>query len=272
MVSIGLPVYNGERFIERALNSLLAQSFKDFELIISDNASTDCTEKICRKYKKRHKRIKYIRHLTNMGAENNFKFVLERAKAKYFMWAAADDLWEKNFISENFHFLENNKDFVGSISNSQCHSGETGVTAGSTKIEDNDKINRIYRFLKYPAYNSRFYSLFRCKDLKNAVIKSGMECLAYDWIVIIYLLNKGKLNCIPGSPKFIKSAGTSLCLVTLLNKYNYKKIENFIPFYELGRHLNRIGFFKAKPVCGVFLFLYLNLKTLILFWIKKNNI
>jgi glycosyltransferase involved in cell wall biosynthesis len=95
-LSIGMPVYNGMPFICEALNSLLAQTFSDFELIISDNASSDETEKICRQYEARDSRIRYIRQATNEGAFANFKFVLNEAKGEYFMWAAADDIWDAN--------------------------------------------------------------------------------------------------------------------------------------------------------------------------------
>lgn len=97
-VSIGMPVYNGEQFICEALDSLLTQTFTNFELIISDNASTDQTETICRKYCTNDDRVRYIRQSQNLGAPANFKFVLDTAVAEYFMWAAADDVWDKNWI------------------------------------------------------------------------------------------------------------------------------------------------------------------------------
>lgn len=97
-VSIGMPVYNGERFIQKAVNSLLEQTMPDFELIISDNASTDRTEAICRAYENQDARIKYIRQSTNLGAGVNFRFVLEEAIGQYFMWAASDDCWSNNWL------------------------------------------------------------------------------------------------------------------------------------------------------------------------------
>lgn len=90
-VSIGMPVYNGEKFIREALDSLLAQTFTDFELIISDNASTDGTEAICREYAAKDSRIRYVRQAKNLGPVANFKYVLDEAVGEYFMWAAHDD-------------------------------------------------------------------------------------------------------------------------------------------------------------------------------------
>lgn len=99
-VSIGMPVYNGSPFIREALDSLLNQTFTDFELIISDNASTDETESICREYAAKDPRIRYVRQPENRGALLNFQFVLDEAVGEYFMWAAADDMWSSEWIEE----------------------------------------------------------------------------------------------------------------------------------------------------------------------------
>lgn len=95
---IGMPVYNGARFISLAINSLRSQTFQDWKLLISDNCSTDQTGEICKKYASIDYRIYYHRHSENIGAANNFKFLLGTADSKFFMWAAADDEWESEFI------------------------------------------------------------------------------------------------------------------------------------------------------------------------------
>jgi len=99
-VSIGMPVYNGERFIRGALDSLLEQTFTDFELIISDNASTDKTENICREYVAKDARVRYVRQEENRGSGANWTFVLDQAVSEYFMWAAHDDRWDPAYIYE----------------------------------------------------------------------------------------------------------------------------------------------------------------------------
>jgi len=111
-VSIGMPVYNGEPFIRDALDSLLGQTFIDFELIISDNASTDNTEKICREYASKDERIRYIRQTENRGASANFQFVLNEAVGEYFIWAAADDLQSKEFLEIQVESLKKNNEIV----------------------------------------------------------------------------------------------------------------------------------------------------------------
>jgi glycosyltransferase involved in cell wall biosynthesis len=91
LVSIGLPVFNGQKFIRQAIDSILNQDFQDFELIISDNASTDDTSPICREYAARDRRVRYYRNETNIGAAPNHNRVFELAGAQYFKWTAHDD-------------------------------------------------------------------------------------------------------------------------------------------------------------------------------------
>lgn len=98
-VTVGMPVYNGEEYLERALDSLLAQEFEDFELIISDNASTDGTEAIARRYAERDSRIRYHRAEVNQGAAWNFSHLVDMARGEYFRWACHDDMLEPSHLS-----------------------------------------------------------------------------------------------------------------------------------------------------------------------------
>lgn len=106
-VSVGLPVYNGGAFLSQAIQSLLDQEFGDFELIISDNGSTDDTERICREFASKDRRIRFYRHEENKGAAWNYNFVFGRAQGEYFKWAAHDDICLPRFLSSTFEALEN---------------------------------------------------------------------------------------------------------------------------------------------------------------------
>jgi len=112
LVSIGLPTRNRCSLLCGALDSLLGQTYTNFELIISDNASTDETGNICQEYAARDSRIRYIRQKENIGAVANFKFVADAARGEYFMWATDDDLWEPNFINELLDLHIKNKQAV----------------------------------------------------------------------------------------------------------------------------------------------------------------
>jgi glycosyltransferase involved in cell wall biosynthesis len=111
-LSIGLPVYNGDNFLEQALDSILAQTFVDFELIISDNASTDQTETICRAYAARDPRIRYIRNPENLGASANFNQVFTLSVGKYFKWIAHDDLHKLEFLEQCIQILDQDPSVV----------------------------------------------------------------------------------------------------------------------------------------------------------------
>jgi glycosyltransferase involved in cell wall biosynthesis len=112
LLSIGLFVYNGEPFLQETLDSILAQTFRDFELIISDNASTDATQQICESYAAADPRIRYFKNQTNMGAGWNIRRVFSLAAGKYFKWAACDDLYETNFLSTCIDALERDSSYV----------------------------------------------------------------------------------------------------------------------------------------------------------------
>ena len=112
LVSIGIPVFNGERFIRESLDSLLAQDYANLEIIISDNASTDGTGDVCREYLHKEARICYYRNEINLGAVANFNRVLELSSGKYFMWASDHDLWEPGFVSRCVYVLETEADVV----------------------------------------------------------------------------------------------------------------------------------------------------------------
>jgi glycosyltransferase involved in cell wall biosynthesis len=105
-VSIGVPVYNGERYVAETLDSLLRQTFGDFELVICDNASQDRTEQICRAYAGRDARIRYVRNATNLGAAGNYRRALELSTGEYFRWANADDLFAAEGLARCVEVLD----------------------------------------------------------------------------------------------------------------------------------------------------------------------
>lgn len=111
-VSIGMAVFNGENYLADALDSLLAQTYSDFELIISDNASTDGTQEICQTYAARDHRIRYFRNKTNLGGAKNFNRIFELSSGEYFKWAAHDDLCAPGFLERCVEVLDQDSSVV----------------------------------------------------------------------------------------------------------------------------------------------------------------
>ena len=111
-LSIGLPVYNGGRYLADSLDALLGQSYEDFELIISDNASTDDTSEICRHYESQDARIRYCRQARNIGLSPNHNFVVEAAQGELFKWASYDDLYARELLERCVEALDERPDVV----------------------------------------------------------------------------------------------------------------------------------------------------------------
>lgn len=111
-VTIGLPVFNGANYLSQAIESILSQSFGDFELVISDNASVDATEEICRQFALRDRRIHYLRQPDNVGAARNYNLLFAYGEGPYFKWAAHDDILHPRFLEVAVEALDRHPEVV----------------------------------------------------------------------------------------------------------------------------------------------------------------
>lgn len=111
-VSIGLAVYNGEQFLEQAVDSILNQTFTDFELVISDNASTDRTQELCEQYAAKDQRVRYHRNEKNIGGANNENQTFKLSRGQYFRLAADDDYCDPDLLRKSVEVLDQNPDVV----------------------------------------------------------------------------------------------------------------------------------------------------------------
>lgn len=164
-VSIGLPVCNGERFLTETLDSLLAQTFESFELIISDNASTDRTQEICKDYAVKDRRIRYYRNDQNLGAASNFNRVFELSTGKYFKWAAHDDLCAPEYLERCVEVLDRRPLVV------VCHPKTIYIDENGEKyLYGNIKDYDDYLDFRSSRPHERFHDyLFRPADRWNAI-------------------------------------------------------------------------------------------------------
>jgi len=106
LITIALPVYNSKRHVRQSLESLLAQSYKDFVLIISDNASTDGTADICQEYARSDSRVQYTRNKVNIGNPGNFNRLVGLTTTKYIKWSTSDDYWEPTFVERALEVID----------------------------------------------------------------------------------------------------------------------------------------------------------------------
>lgn len=191
-LSIGMPVYNGEAYVREAIDSLLAQTAGDFELIISDNASTDSTPVICRAYAAKDPRVRYIRQEVNLGAAGNFIFVLKAARYEYFMWAACDDTWSTNWVETLMQdFRSNDVGLFGGY-----REGNSEVIHPPTYLKDSHR--KFFLDSDRTGKCLYSYAIFRRAVVLHSELRFFNCPVGSDQVYLLHLLAQGALRCVPG--------------------------------------------------------------------------
>lgn len=194
-----MPVYNGKLFLRQALDSLLAQTHTNFELIISDNASTDNTQEICLEYAKNDERIGYHRCETNNGANWNFNRVFELSSGTYFMWAAHDDYWAPRYIEACLKAFSRTEGIV--LSGTSCrivkqNSNEFVALDKRLTTIDQKPVQRFMNYKKMlqgvPNTNSIFYGLYKRAFLNQ--IMPMQKIIGADHILLASLSLLGEFS------------------------------------------------------------------------------
>ena len=197
-VSIGLPVFNGENYLNAALDSILAQTYSDFELIISDNASVDRTEEICREYAARDGRIRYYRNETNIGGPKNFNRTFELSVGQYFKWAHHDDVLAPEFLAKCVEVLDRDPSII-LVHSKTARIDENGLVVGSYDHELR---------VDLPKPDERFHDLVRVRHwcyeqfglIRSSVLKKMPLHGAYigqDRRLMAELALRGRWHMIP---------------------------------------------------------------------------
>lgn len=245
LVTIGVPVFNGEKIIKKRLESIINQTYQNFEVIISDNASTDGTSELCEQFIDKKNYIKFFKQKKNIGFIENFNFLIKKANGKYFTIAAVDDGWEPDFLEKNLEILESNEKIVGSIGEVKYFGDATNKNNSSKisqflkKIVRRQNVNTLEKHVisvsgkfnekvdKYLRFNqgSFVYGVFRTKNIQKNSISGPL--MGWDLAFILNILKFGDLHVID-KVLFHKYAGG------LSNKgiiESYKRHE--IPFYDM---------------------------------------
>jgi glycosyltransferase involved in cell wall biosynthesis len=255
-LSIGMPIYNAEKFLQNRLDSLLSQPFSDFELIISDDASTDSTPNICKEYALRDKRIRYIRQEKNIGISSNFYFVLHEASNDYFFWAAQDDVTIPGFIEKNIHALDNNTKLICSVSKIKFV-GE--IIDNLSTIDNDSQFNRIMKKIKRRIVNTNTqsisgnyeykvrkflmnkgsslaqYGIFRTNILKKSVEIPGFH--GDESAIVLSALKYGDINVIDEFliHKHVGDTVSSSGMINLIMKFKPNFLGKIIPYYDITK-------------------------------------
>jgi len=191
MLTIGLPVYNGGKKLKTAIDSLLNQSYRNFVLHISDNASNDETPLICQGAAERDRRVVWSRQTKNIGAEENFRFVLQNSHTPFFMWAAHDDCWKDTFVEKNLALLLNDPLATASISKVafQRNGVQVYLSQSTHALKESVSAN-LQNFFENPADASRLYAIHRTEALKRS-FPAIAPFHAMDWLIIALTLLEG---------------------------------------------------------------------------------
>jgi glycosyltransferase involved in cell wall biosynthesis len=174
-LSIGLPVYNGEAYMAEALDALLGQSYGDFELIISDNASTDATEEICRDYQARDDRIRYLRQPTNVGCSPNHNLLVHAARGELFKWASDDDLYGRDLLLRCVEVLDRDPAVILSHSWTVMIDADGAVTSKAgyhLKTDSPDPVER-FRSLLFEDGGDDDYGVIRTDVLRRTALNDS---------------------------------------------------------------------------------------------------
>jgi glycosyltransferase involved in cell wall biosynthesis len=198
-LTVGLPVYNGARFLRPALESILGQTFADFRLVISDNGSTDETRDICRAYAEQDDRVTYVRHDVNRGAAWNYNAVFEVATTPYFKWAAADDLIAPTFVDCCLEALAAAPRTVA-----LCYPRAVVIDAEGARIREQDDDldvreprphRRLYRLLLNVVYGNPMFGVARRELLARTRLHGNYP--SADWVLLAELALAGEIWELP---------------------------------------------------------------------------
>lgn len=191
LVSVGIPVYNGEKHIHGAIDSILEQSYKNIQIVISDNASTDKTQDICNDYCKKHPNIKYVRQPCNIGSVENFKSVLQMADGEYFMWLGHDDYLSRNYVEICLQKLIEHPDYaLVSGMPIYVYDDNRKEPGGLWSILSDDPLERVVSYFEKVTDNGIFYGIIKKEHAERLCLRMR---LGDDWLIVASLAFIGKL-------------------------------------------------------------------------------
>lgn len=206
LITIGLPVFNGERFVDQAIESALAQTFSEFKLVVSDNASTDTTVEIVRDYAKRDHRIELIINSINRGGAWNFNRVFAESRSPYFRWAAADDMLAPTLLERSIEVLDSTTEDVVLVYPQTLLVDESGEVL--ELVEENLAAppgaaphTRLLKVCRNMFYGNAVFSVLRSSALRRTRLHGSFP--SADYVLLAELALAGEFRELP-QPLFLR--------------------------------------------------------------------
>lgn len=227
VVNIGLPVFNGQEKVERALYSILNQTYRNIRVLISDNASTDNTRAICERICAEDARVSYVRQSVNLGPTANFNAVLDLARGDYFMWLGHDDWLSERFVEVCVKTLDENPvislacgEAVYYRDGDESHRGEV------VQLPQESPQERVTAYYSLVAENGTFYGLMRREQLANRKIRNIM---GGDWLVVASMAFLGKVVSLPSISVNRELGGSTVSYTKIANTLGVSKLQAVFP-------------------------------------------
>ncbi len=200
LVSVGMPVYNGERFLEAAIRSNLQQTHPNFELIISDNASTDRTEEICRSYATMDPRVRYIRNAKNLGAAANYNRLFRLAKGRFFRWSNSDDLVSPLLIELTLPILASRPDVALAYGRTvliDVEGNRLQEYRDDLDLQEDSPSQRFFQFYRQLGLTNVIYGLMRSSAMERTELMGTGKLPAPDVSFMAAMTLQGKFVELP---------------------------------------------------------------------------
>lgn len=193
LVTIGIPTRNRAGLLKRAISSALAQTYTPLELVISDNASSDDTARLCKELGELDKRVRYLRQDLNLGAVGNFEAVLEAALGQYFMWLADDDWLDTDYVSRCTLVLQDSPQVQLVAGRTWYHQGESqAFDAEVVDVDETRPDQRVLSYYRQARTNSVFYGVARTEVLRERLPLK--RCFGSDWLTVAFLAYRGGIR------------------------------------------------------------------------------
>jgi hypothetical protein len=209
LVSIGVPTYNRAAGLERAVASVLAQTYDDWELLISDNASSDTTPQVARRLADSDERITLVSHPFNMGPTGNFNHVLTGRRGEYVLILADDDWLSPNYLEECVAALEREPDLALAVGADVYHKdGAERARGAATDILHPSPARRVSAYYGQVFFNATFYGVMRRSAVEPALPMGNG--LGNDWVLVASVAAAGKIRTLPRATLFRSLGGSSV--------------------------------------------------------------
>jgi glycosyltransferase involved in cell wall biosynthesis len=232
LVSIGIPTYNRALLLGRSIESALNQDFSNLEIIVSDNASTDDTARICAMYCDRDARVRYVRQAVNTGPTANFCDVLDRASGTFFMWLGDDDWIDPSYVSTCVRQLLGDRLLALTSGAPRYYRNGEPVSDGQIfSLLQASWSRRVLSYFCQVTDNGIFYGLMRTEDIRNIPLQNTM---GGDWLLIASVVSIGKARMLPDVSVHREMGGATASYQQLAASLGLKPEQTRLPMLSIA--------------------------------------